>query len=123
MNPSSLLSLLLLLSLMLCSFHARAASEAWYQQVWCDGMGGKAEAELPSGQRVDCLTDTHAVEMDFAHKWTEAIGQSLQYALQTGRKPAVVLILESPGDTRHLALARRVIAHYKLPVTLWPLGP
>ncbi|MCY4473444.1 MAG: hypothetical protein OXC07_11605 [Kistimonas sp.] len=118
-----------LVTLLLLSFTpwialpAPAVNEAWYQQVWCDGIGGRTEAELDSGQRVDCLTETYAIEMDFAHKWTEAIGQSLQYALLTERKAGIVLILESAQDKRHLALARRVISHYKLPVTLWPLGP
>ena len=38
------------------------------------------------GTRCDILTDTHAIEVDFADKWAEAIGQSLKYATQTGKK-------------------------------------
>ncbi len=102
---------------------ASGKREQWYQSVWCDGMGGKMEVELPEGPRVDCLTPTHAIEVDFARKWPEAIGQSLHYALLTGLKAGIVLVLKSPGDTHHLHAARKVIAKYQLPIELWPLGP
>ena len=36
---------------------------------------------MPDGTRCDILTDTHAIEVDFADKWAEAIGQSLNYAM------------------------------------------
>ena len=81
------------------------------------------EVQLEEGPRVDCLTPTHAIEMDFARKWPEAIGQSLHYALLTNRKAGIVLILKSPGDTPHLEAAKRVIKNYDLPIDLWPLGP
>ena len=115
--------LLLLLSLLAAITPAQAAKEAWYQKVWCDGAGGKMEVELPEGPRVDCITDNHAIEMDFAHKWTEAIGQSLHYALLTEKKAGIVLILKTPGDLPHLEAARKVINTYQLPIQIWPLGP
>ena len=115
--------LLLLLSLLGVAIPAQAAKESWYQKVWCDGAGGQMEIELPEGPRVDCLTKTYAIEMDFATKWPEAIGQSLHYALLTGKKAGIVLILKTPGDNHHLRAARRVIKSYNLPIKLWPLGP
>ena len=47
---------------------------------------------MPDGTRCDILTDTHAIEVDFADKWAEAIGQSLNYAMQTGKKAGIVLV-------------------------------
>ena len=41
---------------------------------------------MPDGTRCDILTDTHAIEVDFANKWAQAIGQSLNHAMQTGKK-------------------------------------
>ncbi|WP_196221359.1 hypothetical protein [Sansalvadorimonas verongulae] len=61
--------------------------------------------------------------MDFAHKWTEAIGQSLYYAELTGLKAGIVLILKSHSDTPHLDAAQKIIRRYNLPIKLWPLGP
>ena len=105
------------------TFSAHAAREFWYQKVWCEGKGGQVEVELPEGPRVDCLTPKYAIEMDFARKWPEAIGQSLHYSLLTGREAGIVLILKTPGETHHLKAAQKVIQHYNLPITLWPLGP
>jgi hypothetical protein len=52
------------------------------------------EYVLPDKTRCDCLTPTHAVEVDFGPKWHEAIGQSL-YNLQTGKKVGIVLSWKS----------------------------
>lgn len=41
------------------------------------------EYRLSDNTRVDCMTDTLAVEFDFANKWAECIGQALYYGKQT----------------------------------------
>lgn len=71
--------------------------EASYQNAWCSMHNGIEEYKNKDYTRVDCLTDTHAVEFDFANKWAESIGQALHYALITGKKPKVVLILDEPN--------------------------
>lgn len=72
-------------------------NEAAYQHVWCKAHNGIEEYENSDKTRVDCLTDTHAVEFDFAKKWAESIGQALHYSYMTGKKGKVVLILENPN--------------------------
>ena len=71
-------------------------SEASYQHAWCSAHKGIEEFENNDHTRVDCLTENHAVEFDFANKWAESIGQAEHYALKTGKKGMVVLILENP---------------------------
>ena len=71
-------------------------SESSYQHAWCSAHGGIEEYINKDFTRVDCLTDTHAVEFDFANKWAESIGQALHYQYMTGKKAKVVLILENP---------------------------
>ena len=71
-------------------------NEESYQQAWCSVHNGIMEYQNKDFTRVDCLTDTHAVEFDFANKWAESIGQALHYGLMTGKKPKVVLILDEP---------------------------
>ena len=71
-------------------------SESSYQHAWCSAHNGIEEYENNDKTRVDCLTETHAVEFDFANKWAESIGQALHYAYKTGKKGKVVLILENP---------------------------
>ena len=36
-----------------------------------------AEVRLPDGTRCDVETKTHAIEVDWAHKWYEEFAQSL----------------------------------------------
>jgi hypothetical protein len=79
------------------------------------------EVVLDDGSRYDCLTDTHAVEFDFAPKWAEAIGQALNYAAQTGKRPGIVLILEREGDARYLDRIHTVDRAFGLGITVWTL--
>ncbi len=77
---------------------------------------------LPDRTRVDCLTDTHAVEFDFGPKWAEAIGQALYYASQTNRKAAVVLILRSPKDERYVRRIEAAVADSGIKLDIWPMS-
>lgn len=118
--------ILLLITLYFASmpaFSAPKPHELWYQKVWCEGKGGKVEERLDDGRRVDCLTKQHAIEMDFASKWPEAIGQSLDYGMLTKRQAGIVLILNSKSDIQHWERLKKVVEYYKLPITLWRLGP
>ncbi|WP_257294866.1 hypothetical protein [Endozoicomonas sp. YOMI1] len=98
-------------------------SESWYQQVWCEGMDGKVEHRLKDGRRIDCLTVQYAIEIEFARKWPEAIGQSLNYSMLTGKKAGIVLILKKAEDQAHWQRLQTVIKHYTLPIKIWKLGP
>jgi len=97
--------------------------ERYYQDLWCVEQGGIAEWRLPDNTRCDCLTATHAVEVDFARKFYEAIGQSLWYSLQTGRRAGVVLILERPADRKYWIRLNSLIDHFYLPIDTWTTGP
>ncbi len=52
------------------------------------------EVILPDKARIDCVTQTHAIEFDFAPKWAESIGQSLYYAQALKKSAGIVLIIE-----------------------------
>jgi hypothetical protein len=73
--------------------------EADYVEAYCPQWGGEIEHILEDRTRVDCLTDTHAIEFDWCKKWAEAIGQALYYSKMTGRAPVVVLICK-PSEKR-----------------------
>ena len=79
----------------------KAYSESFYQEQYAKKLGGRKEVTMPDGTRCDILTDTHAIEVDSADKWAEAIGQSLNYAMQTGKKAGIVLVLKDRGDEKH----------------------
>jgi hypothetical protein len=76
--------------------------ERFYQKELCDTLDGVMEYRLEDKTRVDCLTDKYAIEVDFAKKWAESIGQSLFYAQMSGKKPAVGIIIYCVIDARYL---------------------
>lgn len=114
------LFLIMLLCLPGLSF-GKAGSERAYQTEWCRSAGGIAEVILPDRTRVDCLTETHAVEVDFARKWAEAVGQALYYSQATGRAPGILLIIEEEGDERFLERLLKVTE--RLGVAVWTATP
>lgn len=100
---------------------AHTHPEKWYQEKWCADQKGEAEVRLPDATRVDCITTGSAIEFDFAHKWYEAVGQALYYGTKTGKRPGVVLILESQKDRTYFKRMNDTINHYKLPIDTWEM--
>lgn len=93
-----------------------------YQNVWCSANRGVTEYRLTDGARVDCVTQTHAIEFDFANKWAESIGQSLYYGKSLCKKAGVVLIMENPQkDFRYLKRLQSVADIYN--ITVWTMTP
>ncbi len=103
----------------LCMSSEKALKEKDYQSEYCKG---EIEHRLPDRTRVDCLTDTHAIEYDWASKWAEAVGQSLYYAFQTNKKAGIVLIYKKPSDVRYYHRLMSVIQHNKLDIEVWIVG-
>lgn len=99
----------------------RLHKEKEYQEYWCAQMGGQLEFVLDDSTRVDCLTDEYAVEVDFADKWAEAVGQSLYYAHKTGRRPGILLIIETPKQKRYLPRLQALADKYN--ISIWQIAP
>lgn len=100
-----------------CSLNAaRLNSEAYYQKVAAKKYNAEMEVSMPDGTRCDLVTKAHAIEVDFADKWGEAIGQSLNYAFQTNKRAGILLILEKKTDEKHLIRVQSIIEHFKLPI-------
>jgi hypothetical protein len=97
-------------------------SEADYRDKWCGTARGQAEYTLEDRTRVDCLTDKYAVEVDYAPKWAEAIGQSLHYGIMTKRIPGIVIIVEDEKECKHVDKIKRLRTIFKLPIKMWIVG-
>lgn len=118
-----LINILLGIILTGCIYEAPTRNEKYYQKKWCTAQNGQMEVIMPDRTRCDCLTATHAVEMDFARKWAEAIGQSLHYARLTGRYPGIVLICKSTRDRKKVILVRQNATFYKqLNFKIWTMN-
>jgi hypothetical protein len=111
------MKLLILISLVIIPLLGHANRlESDYQNEWCQG---KKEVVLEDRTRVDCLTNTHAIEIEFANKWKEAIGQSLHYSLMTSRKAGIVLIMRKPTDQKYMESLESVINKNNLLIDIW----
>jgi hypothetical protein len=91
--------------------------EKYYQTKMCSEFGGKTEYVLFDKARVDCLTSEYAIEVDFAKKWAEGIGQTLYYAEVTKKKPAVALIVED-GDEKYLNRIQTVADKFDIKIII-----
>ncbi len=77
---------------------------------------------MPDGTRCDGVTDSHAIEVEFARKWAVPIGQSLFYALQINKRAGIVLIVKNADERRFLIRLNSVIFANKLPIDVWTVG-
>ena len=92
-------------------------NEKYYQTQLCDNLDGVMEQSLLDRTRVDCLTDEYAIEVDFAKKWAEAVGQSLYYAEMTEKKAGIGFILrDNKKDRRHLKRVKVLANKYQIKI-------
>ena len=77
-----------------------AQNERYYVDKIANVMGGIKEYKVQNG-RVDLVTDTHAIEVEWASNWKHSIGQALWYALQTNKQPGIMLIMKSMEERKY----------------------
>ena len=114
-------NLFLILTLLIISINGIAKeTEKYYSAKFCEEMSGQADYTLQDKSRVDCLTETHAFEVDWADgmKVYEAIGQSLYYASQTGKLPGILLLIRKDNSEKHIRKVQEVISAFNLPIEL-----
>ena len=97
--------------------------EVDYQRVWCQRHGGHMEVVFDDHTRADCVTATHAIEIDWASKWKECEYQALHYSEQEfkagrPRRALCVLILKKDSDQKYVDALRRKIIAEQLPLDL-----
>lgn len=105
----------------------RLNSERHYQTLIC---ARPALMEVtyysPEGNpvgRVDCLTEHYAIEVDFADKWAEGIGQAYLYAAVFERRPGVVYIIEDANDCKHYEKVMVLLETLPQQLSVWLTGP
>lgn len=106
-------------ALLMMTVPAWGQSERDMQERLCAGM--ILEWVLPDGTRVDCLSGSHAIEVDWSHKWAEGIGQAMHYSSETGKEPGLILVCKDRQRTceRHYERARDTVGKWGIPLTIW----
>lgn len=97
MNPTIQSACLVALSLALAAPPPTANEVTWSAHLASE-VGGEAEYRLPSGARVDVLTEDTAWEVEWTNKWPESVGQSLYYGAATDRDPGIWLLKRGNQD-------------------------
>lgn len=113
---------LLFLFLIFSSTIANATLEKYYQNTWCKSHNGKSEITLSDKTRADCLTDAYAIEFEFASKWAESIAQSLNYSIESGKQPGIVIICKKKSESKYIDKIKRINDIYKLNLTIWDMN-
>ena len=112
---------LFIASLALCletwlGMSAGMAATLWEtERQACDRLAPRYQAEtevrLDDGSRVDLLSQSEAIEVDWAKHWPEAIGQALYYSIKTGRPASIILLVRSDLDQRFVRRCQAVCDH------------
>jgi len=111
------ISFLILLLLLTITVFSQKQHEKYYQKRFAEYIHGKTEIVLDDRTRADIVTDTFAIEVDFAHKWAESIGQSLHYADMLHKKAGVLLIVNEKKDNKYIDTLMSVAI--KQNITVW----
>ena len=114
----SLLAVLMLPSVVLAD---RLHPKRWYQDRWCAKYFENSDVTV--SDQYDCLSEKYVLEFDYADLWYESIGESLHYALQTGRRAGIVLIMEKESDMKYWIKLKKTVDHYNLPIDIWNTKP
>ena len=102
-----------------CGSYGTAFPERTWIKLLAKGIeDAKPEVTLADGSRVDILTPDRAVEVEWAKKWPEAIGQACFYGAMTSREPTILLLLRNRKEDLRF-LHRAIIAARRAGVTVW----
>ena len=97
---------------------------------WRDGnaqrYGARAEVRLWDDTRCDLVSETHAIEIDWAYKGWSSFAKSIWYAGQLRLKPGIILLVrtgEIERDRRMVYRLLYVAAKYDIDIWVEEVGP
>jgi hypothetical protein len=70
--------------------------ENFVTRLLADKYQAQTQVRLSDGSIADMVTSDYAIEVEWAPKWKESIGQSELYATLSGKLPGVILLVEYP---------------------------
>ena len=84
-----------------------------HERDYCERLAKKyhavCEVTLDDGSRCDLLSESTAWEVDWARKHYEAVGQSVWYSIETGKRPGIILITDDwKRDAKHIERSRAI---------------
>lgn len=99
---------------------AEYPTETEWATAHADDFDAQNEVRLWDRTRCDYVTDTHAIEIDWAKtgKWAEAVGQAMYYSIVLDKKPGIIMLVKDQNtDRKYVYRCQTVCA--KLGIKLW----
>jgi hypothetical protein len=81
-----------MIAVLLVCFLSDLPNETEQIKILADRYKCESEVVMPDGSRADLVTETHAIEVEWAGKWKESVSQATLYSIWTSKKPAVILL-------------------------------
>ncbi len=117
------LPLVLVTIYLISSFSLLAQKERDYIKEINSYLNGQTEVSVVNG-RIDILTNNYAIEVEFADKWKNSIGQALWYGLQKNCKSGIVLVLRENSEWKYVNMLNSALTYAeiddKIKVWIWP---
>jgi hypothetical protein len=114
-----LIMIVLLLASLISYSQLPKQLEKYYTGKFATIVNGKTQQYLSNKRYADIITDTFAIEVEFANKFPESIGQALDYSMITYKKAGIVLIVNGRNDDKYVDELMEIIYYHKLQITLW----
>jgi hypothetical protein len=84
--------------------------EKYWVESFRQKINGRSEVPIENG-KVDIVTDSYAIEVDYFHKWQEGMGQALHYGDVLGKIPTLALIDDdNRAKAEHIAQLKYIEA-------------
>lgn len=96
--------------------------EADYRDALCAGM--RMEVVLSKQSRADCVSDTHAIEVEWADNFKEGVGQALTYAYESRLIPGLILVCRRDEASCLAAslTSQETFSAFGIEATVWECG-
>jgi hypothetical protein len=96
-----------MLAVLFCCLLTDLPTETEQIKILADRYKCEREVVMPDGSRADLVTETHAIEVEWASKWKESISQATLYSIWTSKKPAVILLIgKDSAEAEKVAVLR-----------------
>lgn len=82
------------------------------------------EVSLSGQSRADCVNDTHAIEVEWADKFKEGVGQALTYAYESTLIPGLILVCRrsEPSCLGASLTSQETFTAFGIRATVWECG-
>ena len=97
------------------AFYVSSITQLWTEREWTQHIAesienSRVEVVQFDNTRIDIESDQYAIEVDWADKWAEGVGQSLYYAKLTGKKPVLLLLTKNDWRDSRVYVFRALTA-------------